>query len=154
MVISLHSRDPQVCLVMSCQLLPIGSFFLKLSFLSFQLSFFLFSSSLHSSFFIFSSTYSLNFFILSFIFSDSSETNFSRNKLFKKQTFQFKQYPQTFQFKQSPKSLTHHSILRLGSEFIFDGKLFWRENCWSVWLRSIQRVLRRWRWMTGLADEL
>ena len=28
----------------------------------------------------------------------------------KKQTFQFKQYPQNFQFKQSPKSLTHYSV--------------------------------------------
>ena len=28
----------------------------------------------------------------------------------KKQTFQFKQYPQNFQFKHSPKSLTHYSV--------------------------------------------
>ena len=97
MVISFHLRDPQICLVMSCQLAPNGSLFLRLSFLSFQFSFFLFSSSLHSKFFL-QHRASIPLFFLSFFPTPT------------KQTFQFKQYPQTFQFKQSLKSLTHHSI--------------------------------------------
>ena len=42
----------------------------------------------------------------------------------------------------------------LGSESISDGESFRRENRRSVRLRSIRRVLRRRRWMTGLADGL
>ena len=75
MVISFHLRDPQICLIMSCQLTPNGSLFLRLSFLSFQFSFFLFSSSLHSKFFL-QHRASIPLFFLSF-FSNSNETNFS-----------------------------------------------------------------------------
>ena len=42
----------------------------------------------------------------------------------------------------------------LGSESIFDGESFRRDNRRSMWLRSIRRVLCRRRWMTRLADGL
>ena len=132
----------------------------------FLVFFFLFSLSLYSSFFL-QHKASISSFFLSF-FSNSSETNFSRNKLFNSNNthklfnsnnLQNLDPPLCF----SPKSLTHKLFnsnrvgpmvqrARLGSESISNSESFQRENCWSVQLRSIQRVLLRRRWMIGLAD--
>ena len=135
----------------------------------FSLFSFLLSILLISLFFIFSSTQSLHFFILSFIFFPTpakqtfQEINFSIQTIptnFSIQTIsKISNPPLCF----SPKSLTHKLFnsnrvgpmvrkARLGSESISNNESFQRENCWSVQLRSIQRVLLRWRWMIGLAD--